>query len=70
MFPEDQSNENSHFFDSKKCILLQYTCGISIATMIASEIGGWVVRGLGMLFATHLHGGYVYNKEKTHTYQL
>ena len=27
------------FFDSKKCILLQHTCGISIATMIASEKG-------------------------------
>ena len=31
------------FFDSKKCILLQHTCGISIATMIASEkgLGSW-----------------------------
>lgn len=40
------------FFDSKKCILLQHTCGISIATMIASEkgLGSW--SGGSLLFYT------------------
>lgn len=39
-FTIDAMNDSRFFFfDSKKCILLQHTCGISIATMIASEKG-------------------------------
>ena len=37
-------------FDSKKCILLQHTCGISIATMIASE-KGWGA-GAGVCYSS------------------